>query len=196
MALFSGRRSIRRYRNDIVPREVLLEVLTAASWAPSAHNCQPWRFVVIDLPRMRERLARAMGRKLRADLMADGVPGELIDKDVARSFERITGAPVLILVALSVEDMDTYPDQRRQHNEWLMAVQSTAMAGQNLMLAAHAHGLGSCWLCGPLFSPDIVRKELKLPSDWQPQGLITVGYPAEERQKDRRPLSDLVRFLG
>jgi nitroreductase len=91
--------------------------------------------------------------------------------------------------------MDIYPDKRRQHNEWLMAVQSTAMAGQNLMLAAHALGLGTCWMCGPLFSPDVVRKVLSLPADWQPQGLITLGYPDEERHKERRPLTELVRFV-
>jgi F420 biosynthesis protein FbiB-like protein len=195
MTLFSGRRSIRRYRDEIVPREKLLSLLEAARWAPSAHNRQPWRFAVIDQPRLKERLAKAMGKKLRADLTADGLPGAAIEKDVRLSFARFTGAPTLVLVALTVADMDRYPDQRRQNNEWLMAVQSTAMAGQNLMLAAHALGLGACWMCGPLFSPEVVRKTLKLPADWQPQGLITLGYPAEERHKDRRPLTDVVRFV-
>lgn len=196
MDFFAGRRSIRRYRHEVVPRELLLNILKAATWAPSAHNGQPWRFAIVDQPKTREKLAKAMGKKLRSDLTADGVPGELIDKDVERSFERITGAPVLILVSLTVEGMDIYPDQRRQNNEWLMAVQSTAMAGQNLMLAAHAFGLSTCWLCGPLFSPEVVRKTLNLPSHWQPQGLITLGYPAEERKKDRRPLSEVARFIG
>lgn len=194
--MFTGRRSIRRYRNEPVPRELLVELLTAAAWAPSAHNRQPWRFVVIEQLRLKKRLARAMGKKLRADLTADGLPNEAIDKDVSRSFRRITGAPALILVTLTVADMDIYPDERRQQHEWLMAVQSAAMAGQNLMLAAHAHGLGSCWMCGPLFSPEVVRKTLKLPADWQPQGLITIGYPAEAPEKDRWPLEDVVLFLS
>jgi F420 biosynthesis protein FbiB-like protein len=196
MELFAGRRSIRRFRNEIVPHKLLVELLTAAIWAPSAHNRQPWRFAVIDQPRTKERLARAMGKRLRADLMADGVPVQIIEADVDRSFERITGAPVVVLVALTVEGMDSYPDQRRQNNEWLMAVQSAAMAGQNLMLAAHANGLGSCWMCGPLFSPEVVRKTLNLPADWQPQGLIILGYPDEERQNERRPLADVVRFVS
>jgi coenzyme F420-0:L-glutamate ligase/coenzyme F420-1:gamma-L-glutamate ligase len=195
LELFTGRRSIRQYRHEIVPRELLIDLLTAAAWAPSAHNCQPWRFAVIDQPRTKERLAKAMGRKLWADMTADGVPAEIIDADVERSFQRITGAPVVIVVSLTVEGMDSYPDRRRQNNEWLMAVQSAAMAGQNLMLAAHANGLGTCWMCGPLFSPDVVRKTLSLPADWQPQGLITLGYPAEKRRKERRPLVEVVRFV-
>lgn len=75
-----------------------------------------------------------------------------------------------------------------------MAVQSVAMAGQNLLLAAHAHGLGACWMCAPLFCPDVVRSALSLPIDWEPQGLITLGNPAQSRSKTRRKLDD-VRML-
>jgi F420 biosynthesis protein FbiB-like protein len=196
LELFLGRRSIRRYRTDPVPREILQQLLTAAIWAPSAHNRQPWRFATITGRPLKEELAWAMGEKLRADLTADGAPRDVIEKDVNRSYSRITGAPTLILVSLTMADMDRYPDESREQNEWLMAVQSTAMAGQNLLLAAHALGLGACWMCAPLFCPDVVRQALDLPADWQPQGLVTLGYPAEERQKARFPLSAHVRFLG
>lgn len=195
LKFFMSRRSIRRYRPDPVPRPLLEQLLTAAVWAPSAHNRQPWRFVVITGRPLKERLAGAMGMKLRADLTADGAPPDVIEKDVNRSYSRITAAPALILVALTVADMDRYPDETRQQNEWLMAVQSTAMAGQNLLLAAHALGLGACWMCAPLFCPDVVRQTLALPADWQPQGLVTVGYPAEQRQKSRQPLTSVVRFI-
>jgi nitroreductase len=75
-----------------------------------------------------------------------------------------------------------------------MAVQSTALAGQNLLLAAHALGLASCWMCAPLFCPDVVAETLGLPEDWQPQALIAVGYAAEERQKTRQPLGTRVIY--
>jgi nitroreductase len=70
-----------------------------------------------------------------------------------------------------------------------MAVQGTAMAVQNLLLAAHVAGLGACWMGAPLFCPDTVGETLDLPADWEPQALITLGWPAETRQKDRFPLS-------
>ena len=92
-------------------------------------------------------------------------------------------------------DMDQYPDERRRHNEWVMATQSTAMAAQNLWLAAHAEGLGACWLCAPLFVPDLVRATMGLPDDWEPQGLLTLGYPAETRTKSRAPWQEKVLFL-
>jgi F420 biosynthesis protein FbiB-like protein len=190
-----SRRSIRRYQPAPVPTETIEQILTAATWAPSAHNRQPWRFVTITTPETKERLAAAMGERLRADLTADNVPPEIIEKDANRSYQRITAAPALILLCLSMEDMDSYPDPKRSQNEWHMAVQSTAMAGQNLLLAAHQSGLGACWMCAPLFCPDVVQQTLNLSDDWQPQGLITLGYPAETKEKTRKPLANLVRYL-
>lgn len=190
------RRSIRRYRSSPISDDLIKQILTAATWAPSAHNRQPWRFAVMVEQEIKERLARAMGSKLRADLTADNVPQEIIDKDVNRSYQRITAAPALILICLTMTDMDRYPDEKRSRNEWLMAVQSTAMAGQNLLLAAHQSGLGACWMCAPLFCPDVVRDTLNLPKDWEPQGLVTMGYAAETKEKTRRPLSEQVLFLS
>ncbi|MBK8032597.1 MAG: nitroreductase family protein [Chloroflexi bacterium] len=184
----TSRRSIRRYRPDPVPQLVIETVLTAATWAASAHNRQPWRFCVIQSAEHKERLARAMGDRLRRDLEADGTSEEVIAADTGRSYSRITSAPVLIALCLSLVDMDHYPDARRNDKEFIMAVQSTAMAGQNLLLAAHDQGLGACWMCAPLFCPDVVSAALDLPVDWQPQALITLGYPAETKEKTRRPL--------
>ena len=189
------RRSIRRYRPEPVPNHLVEQMLEAAIWAPSAHNRQPWRFVVIREAATKHRLAAAMGKQLRADLTADGVPEEVIAKDVNRSYQRLTGAPLLVLVCLSMADMDAYPDAQRQRNEWIMAAQSTAMAGQNLLLAAHALGLGACWMCAPLFVPDVVGETLDLPADWEPQGLVTIGYPAEAKEKTREPLATRVRYV-
>jgi len=184
----TSRRSIRRYLPEPIPQAVIETVLTAAIWAASSHNRQPWRFCVIRDADQKERLARAMGDRLRRDLEADGVLESVIAADTGRSYNRITSAPVLIALCLSLVDMDHYPDERRNEKEYLMAVQSTAMAGQNLLLAAHDQGLGACWMCAPLFCPDVVSAALDLPSDWQPQALITMGYPAESREKTRHAL--------
>ncbi len=189
-----SRRSIRRYRPDPVPRDVIEALLTAAIWAPSAHNRQPWRFCVIESAERREALASAMGAQLRRDLAADEMPADLIEKDTARSYARMTGAPALVVLCLSMADMDHYSDERRSLNEYVMAAQSTAMAGQNLLLAAHEAGLGACWMCAPLFCPDVVSAVLELPQDWQPQALITLGYPAEVRAKTRHPLEMSVEW--
>lgn len=194
LELIHSRRSIRRYTAEPVPAATIEQLLEAAVWAPSAHNRQPWRFVVITSDPTKRRLAAAMGEQLRRDLVADGRPPEFIERDAGRSYARLTSAPALILLSLTMADMDAYPDERRARNEGIMAAQSTAMAGQNLLLAAHALGLGACWVCAPLFCPEVVRETIDLPADWQPQGLITLGYPAEEKQKTRHPLESRVLY--
>jgi len=193
--LIKSRRSVRRYLDRPVSDKVIMRLLEAAAWAPSAHNRQPWRFAVLTHLADKARLAKAMGARLRADRAADGDNAGDIERDAARSYARLTGAPALIVVCLSMADMDTYPDPRRNRNEWVMAAQSAAMAAQNLLLMAHAGGLAACWLCAPLFAPELVRNTLKLPEDWEPQGLITLGYAAEEKEKIRAPLETRVKFV-
>jgi F420 biosynthesis protein FbiB-like protein len=192
IALARSRRSLRVYTPQPVPPELLERILEAAHWAPSAHNRQPWRFAVLTSPSQREALALTMGARLRHDLSQDGLDPALIEKDVSRSYSRITSAPVLICLCLSMKDMDTYPDERRNGHERTMAVQSVAMAGQNLLLAAHALGLAACWMCAPLFCPDVVSQTLALPPDWEAQALISLGYPAQERQRERRPIQEFI----
>lgn len=194
LALIQARRSIRRTLDRPVPHRVIERLLEAARWAPSAHNRQPWRFAVIESVAWRGRLAAAMGERLRADLAADGLEADAIERQVRRSYERISSAPLVIVFFLSLADMDRYPDPARQEAEHLMAVQSVALAAQNMLLQAHAEGLGACWMCAPLFCPDVVRAELNLPADWIALGLLTAGYPAEERQKSREPLETRVRW--
>lgn len=182
------RRSLRRYEQRPVARSLVERVIEAGTWAPSAHNRQPWRFAAIDSKAQKEALATAMGKRLRADLAADFVPEAVIDKEVTRSYDRLTSAPVLIVVCMTMIDMDVYSDDKRNQNEWIMAIQSTAMAGQTILLAAHSLGLGACWQCAPLFCQDVVRETLNLDDDWHPQGIIGMGYPAQERTKTREPL--------
>jgi F420 biosynthesis protein FbiB-like protein len=194
-AAFEARRSIRRYLPLRVARDLIDSLLTAATAAPSAHNRQPWRFFVVEAAATKDRLARAMGERMRADRRADGDAVEAIEADVARSHARITSAPVLVVVCMTMADMDRYPDERRSRAERAMATQGTAMAAQNLLLAAHAAGLGACWMCAALFCPDRVVATLALPQEWEPQAIVTLGYPADRGKPfARRPLGEVTRY--
>ena len=193
--LLIERRSVRRYLPLPVAPQVVDRLLAAATAAPSAHNRQPWRFVVIEEESTKQSLAQAMGARLRADRLRDGDPADAIEADVARSYARLTGAPVIVLICMTMTDMDRYTDDRRNAAERAMAVQGTAMAAQNLLLAAHTEGLGACWMCAPLFCPDTVAAALTLPPDWQPQAIITLGLPADPGKPfRRRPLSEVTRY--
>jgi len=194
-SVIGQRRSIRRYRPEQIDPSVIERILVAATLAPSAHNRQPWRFVVLEDLASKDKLATAMGERLRQDRTADGDDAQAIDSDVARSRARITEAPVAIVACLCLDDMDRYPDPRRRRAEYLMAAQSTAMAVQNMLLAAQAEGLGACVMCAPLFCPDVVTAALALPADWQAQMLVTIGAPATAgRNQPRMSLERVVRW--
>jgi len=172
------RRSVRKYQARPVPQEIIEEVLVAAGWAPSAHNAQPWRFIVLADPQVKRELAEAMAESWAADMAKDGLKIES-DKRKTR-IERFATAPVLILACLTMDGMMKFPDEKRQKSERDLAMQSLGAALQNMLLAAHAKGLGACWFCAPGFCKETVRRGLKIPDEVEPEAVIAIGYPAEK----------------
>lgn len=187
-----SRCSIRRFKTEPVPEDTLTRVLESATWAPSAHNRQPWRFAVLRSPDAKTRLMDAMEARFRVDLTGDGLSPEEIKARINRSRKRIESSSVAIILCLDPGDLDSYPDPVRQRAELRMGEQSVALAGGTLLLAAHAEGLGGVWICAPLFTPDAVRSALNLPHSWQPQALILLGYPAESPEPRQRKRLDEV----
>ena len=194
--LLTARRTVRFYREDPVPDDLVRTLLEAAIHAPSAHNVQPTRFVVIASPEWKRRLAERMARQWQRDLVRSGTPEAAIRVELRFSLRRFSEAPVLILVGYTMEEMDAYPDRARRAAEETMAVQSAAAAVENLLLAASAHGLGACWCCAPLFCQGIVRRALGLPRAFVPQALLTIGYPAHTPPASpRKRLESVVTFV-
>jgi F420 biosynthesis protein FbiB-like protein len=172
------RRSIRKYQVRPVPQELIRDILLAAGWAPSPHNAQPWRFIVLVDPRLKGRLAEAMAKAWAADMAKDGSTIE--PEKFKLRVERFATAPTLILACLSMEGMIKFPDLERQRCERDLAMQSLGAALQNLLLAAHSLGLGACWFCAPAFCKETVRRVLGIPREVEPEALIALGYPDEE----------------
>jgi coenzyme F420-0:L-glutamate ligase/coenzyme F420-1:gamma-L-glutamate ligase len=174
------RRSVRKYLARTVPNEVVEEVLVASGWAPSAHNAQPWWFIVLANASVKRKLAEAIADAWATDLTRDGITVEA-DKRKAQ-VERFTNAPVLILACLTMDGMRKFPDEKRQKSERDLAMQSLGAAIQNLLLTAHVNGLGACWFSAPSFCKEPVRNVLGIPDEVEPEALIALGYPAEKPQ--------------
>jgi F420 biosynthesis protein FbiB-like protein len=188
------RRSIRRFKPDPVPDSVIQNILTTATFAPSAHNRQPWRFVVVTDSSIRTKLADAMAVEFERDLKKDKLPHEEIQQRITRSRERMITAPVLIILNLDMSEMDIYPDEKRNKAEYLMATQSVANAGMQLLLAAHAESLGGVWVCSPLFVQKLIQDVLELPKAWEPQAMFFIGCPVEiPEARERKLLDEITR---
>ncbi|MCS7051977.1 MAG: nitroreductase family protein, partial [Thermomicrobium sp.] len=126
LAALRSRRSVKAVRPDPVPQELIQQVLEAANWAPNHHLTQPWRFFVL-----RGEARRALGDVLARDPSLSPAKREAIRQKPLR-------APVVIAVAVE-------PDPHRPLLDELCA---GAAAVQNLLLAAHALGLGAIWRTG------------------------------------------------
>src|SRR5438270_12412526 len=108
--LLRGRRSVRKFLDRPVPRELIEQILEAARWAPSPHGRQPWRFVVLTRQEAKIGLAEQMADTWRRELQMDGQGDEIVAMRLEKSRQRIHNAPVIIIPCLYVEDMDRYPD--------------------------------------------------------------------------------------
>jgi coenzyme F420-0:L-glutamate ligase/coenzyme F420-1:gamma-L-glutamate ligase len=190
------RRSIRKFQSRSVSSETLRDILDAARFAPSAHNAQPWRFVVLTEMATKLSLVEAMAVAWQRDLEKDGVTEKNRLELAKASVERIKNIPVLVLSCLTLHDMVQFPDDERRKSERDLAVQSLAAAIQNMLLVAHSKGLGACWLCSPIFCKNSVKDALKLPNEVEPQALIAIGYSAETREPPQRKPLENIAYLN
>ncbi len=182
----ASRRSVRHFAPRKVPPDLVPKLIAAACAAPAPHHNRPWRFAEVR-PETRPRLIEAMAAAWRADLETDRRPRQVLDKPLARSRRQLTEAPLLLLACLELDSARDWQDERRRAAERDMYVQSLGAALQNLLLAAHAYGLGGYLKGAPLFCATAVAEALDLPLGWQPAFLVLLGYPAESSTPAPRP---------
>jgi coenzyme F420-0:L-glutamate ligase / coenzyme F420-1:gamma-L-glutamate ligase len=199
LELLRSRRSIRRFNKQPVDRDRLASLFEAARWAPSNHNRQPWKFLVLDDPRQIAALAEDMGRDLAEKLKSLPAVAAEFAADLCRHATFIADAPVLILalhkrpVSFSAKLLEDMPYPGLVSGEPL----STAMAVQNFVLAAQAMGLGTCVLTAPLLAPAAIARHFPLPPGYELNCLIALGYPLESPPAPRRKnLEHVVNYVN
>jgi nitroreductase len=164
LELMRARRSVRRLSADPIDETTERRLLEAARAAPSAGNAQPWAFVRVRDAALREAVARAAyGQRFVAE------------------------APLLVVVCADLEQAErAYGTRGRE----LYCLQDTAAAAQNLLLCAHACGLGACWIGA--FREAELAALLGLRPVLRPVALLAIGWPAEQPgPPGRRPLEEI-----
>jgi len=199
LELMRSRRSIRRFADRAIDRRALDRLLEAARWAPSNHNRQPWRFLVLESrPRIR-LLAKAIGRSLAIKLKSLPVAASAYAGDLAHYATLFHLAPVLMVVlhkrpvSVAAVLLEEVPHPTLVSGEPL----SAAMAVQNLLLAAAALELGACVMTAPLLVPEAIAETLPLPAGHELTCLVALGYPAETPEAPRRKnLAQIREYIG
>jgi nitroreductase len=161
------RRAVRHFTAAPVTREMLQTVIEAAIQAPSAINLQPWQFVVVRRRQMLRRIATS-ARDHLLSLMQPGSPylrfRSMLEDPKC---DILHGAPALVVICATTTNAQ--------------AAEDCALAAQNLMLAAHARGLGTCCigLARPWLNQPDGKRLLGIPTEWEAVIPIIVGVPAE-----------------
>lgn len=179
------RRTIRRHDPArAVPDAVLRAAVEAAASAPAPHHTRPWRFVR-PTSATRRRLLDAMAARWREDLGGDGLETPTIEGRIGRSDALLRDAPELLLPFVDLEGAHRYPDARRRGAERDLFLLSGGAALQNLQLVLTAHGLGAAWVSATVFCADTVRSVLEVPDNWEPLGLVAIGWPCAPAPSQR-----------
>ncbi len=183
MQVIKTRRTVRDFTEQEIPDSVLSTVLDAAIWAPNHRMTEPWRFYVLKKGgEARQSIAdlthvwtlENTPNKNQAQSSADAVRNELLN------------SPALIYVYSLLGPSDEIAEENYS---------ATSCAVQNLMLAAHAHGLGVGWSTGkPTRHPELGRV-LGAESDSRIVGCLYIGYPTELPESRRLNVSDVTRWL-
>lgn len=166
-----ARYSVRAYEKRAVEQEKVDAVLEAGRLAPSACNRHPSRVIVATSEADLEKMARSA-----PNFAKDG---------------SVFGAPLVLLVCVRPADA-----WRRSYDGMVSADIDATIVCDQMMMAAHDAGLGTCWVCH--FDPDVVRREFDLPEEVVPVNMLTVGYaadeprPADKREARRIPLAQFL----
>ena len=169
--VIKNRRSVRDFTDQKIPEGAINVLIDALRWAPSAGNLQSRKFYFVFNEEIRRKLAQA------------GLKHDFV------SF--IARAPLVVVACADLRLSSRYGERGTN----LYCIQDTAASVQNLLLAAHALGLGTCW--AGAFKEETVRGILDLPDNLRPVAIVPVGYPARTPSTpDRASDSDVVEFVS
>jgi nitroreductase len=203
-----SRRSMRDFSDRPVARETLENLLLAATSAPSATNRQPWNFAVVTSAKLRAAIVEAV--RERAEEMKAIIQRGHHAEDFG-NYGDFFHEPLLSAAVIIIPQYREYPDLIANllasggadpaafHTAGSMQAElcSTSAAVMNLLLQAHASGLGACWMAGPMIARDRICALLGIAEPWQMVGAIALGYPAGPlpEQKPRKPLGRVARWF-
>ena len=189
-----ARRSIRKYKNTPIPKEIIEELIYAATLAPSAKNRQPWKFIVFQGEKKQEFV-----EVMRKGLEKEKITRELMPQwafampDAENTVKIMDEAPCLIVVLNTNKGTPFAAIENEDRIVEICDSLSIGAAIENMILTATQHGLGTLWIANTCFAYNDLTAYLQ--TEHQLTGLVAVGYGAEEPDpRPRKKLSDIVEY--
>lgn len=152
------RKSIRAFKDKQVEFEKIANTIEAANFAPSAGNLQDWKIILVT----EDKLRRAVSDACEQQVWMDSAPVHLVICSEPVRMQRLYG----------------------KRGEEIYSIQNAAAAAQNALLAAHAQGLGACWVGA--FNELLLKEALNIDESVIPRAVIVIGYPAEKPEQQKK----------
>jgi len=164
-----GRRSVRKFKSTPVPKDLIEKIFEVALWAPSGMNRQNWKFFVLAGERKEElvSISSTSFQYLEPQLQQLYAEKPKIIESTRRFFKRLGEAPIVVCAYFEPANMED-----------VTSFQNVAAAIQNLLLVAHAEGLGTCWMTGPVTVANEISRFLGV-KDMTLVAITPMGYPDE-----------------
>jgi nitroreductase len=207
--LIKGRRSVRKWKDDSVPEEMLRKGIELATWAPNGGNYQGWHFTVVTNRDMIKKMADAV--QTVANKIAswpEAVPYKADVERYQKNTSAFRNAPVCIAVLMSqyqsVADKilmarESIDPEARQilafRRSAPTSVQSASAAIMTMLLVFEQMGLGTVWMAAPLQAKTEIERLLDVPPEKGLIALVALGYPDEVPKKDRKPVDQVLSFI-
>jgi len=195
------RRSVRKFKDKPVPKEDILRIIKAASMAPSGSNQQNWYFIVVTDRLIKEKLHMAVDEAVK-DLLSRVDSKIARDKIVAYSkyFTFFWKAPVLICAIEKPHDSLIHrlllKHDHSSEVKSMSGIQNVAASIENMLLAAHALGYGTCWMTGPLIARKRFMEILHISHEDNLAALIPMGVPdIKPAAPPRKPIDEIIKFV-
>ncbi|MDU6480366.1 MAG: nitroreductase family protein [Paeniclostridium sordellii] len=203
-----NRVSVRKYKNEAIPKEDIVEILKAGTYAPSGKNLQNWHFVVVSDVEKIKKISECVinkGNKLIKEVNDDKAKASFLK--MLPYYTVFKSAPVLILVYASEYPNTEYNILKlaNKSDEYLQkalfsnpGIQNIGAAMENILLASSAMGYGTCWMTGPNFARDEIKELIGFEKEGFELACITpLGVPTDEKhpRAKRKALEEVVTFI-
>ncbi len=186
MEVIRTRRTVREFSPQPVPRELIDQIVEAATWAPNHRHTEPWRFIVLEKD--------GDARKKVADAVYEWTWNNIKNPNPANRERSSADARDEVLLTPVLMLMYSVPGSNEEITEENFS--ATCCAAQNMQLMAHALGLAVGWSTGRLCKAEEVHQVLGVNPDWAVVGAFFIGFPTALPEAERQPLSDVCTYLG
>jgi len=190
LKLIKERKTIRKYKNKLIPKQAIDKIIEAGIWGPSVHGFQPWKFIIVrNELRIKEIAHLLIKKSQKIDIAA---------RILLRSSADVISNSKILIVVCNQQSFSKWASRfKKEYGKYAKLAELSAISAaiQNMTLVAHRLRIGHCWLDAPLFCEKQISKLLNTRNKLA--AILSLGYSDEKSKRSKRKqISQSVSYIG